>query len=595
MKSAHVLLLIALLWLFLGAFYYPKWDKPLTEATISWDVSGYYHYLPAIFIYKDLRQQHWMNDINTKYLPSPAYDQAFGHHNSGNKVNKYFAGQAVLYSPFFFVAHAYASLSEAYPADGYSKPYQVGIWFGSLLFAVLGLLLLRRLLLNYFTDEVVMFSLLALAVGTHWLEYAAITNAMNHAWLFTLLCLLILSSIRFYRRPDWIAAIGIGGSLGLAILTRPTEAIWVLVPLLWGFEGFQNRLDYLLVNWKRVLLAMVIVGLIGSIQLIYWKYAAGEWIVYSYGDQGFDWLQPKIWRGLMGVKIGWWTYTPMMFFVMLGWYGLYVKHRKIFWPCFIVSMLAIYITLSWSHFDSGGGLGQRNLIQVYPLMAFPLCALIEWLVQRKFGRWVILVVIGINAYYTGWWIHQAHKGGFFQAGQTNTPFFYNIVGRINPNRDFFKLLDNDEYFKGTPKNVSLIAENDFEQDSTYYTVTWPGGDVAICLNGEYQYYGPIAIPLTSSCNDWMRVEADFMIQSREWENWKFTQWIVEFKNGEEVIKTNSIRLQRLLTEDHVRKHLYFDVKIPEQSYDRCTMKLWNGTSEGQVLMDNLMVSCFQEN
>src|SRR6187551_215222 len=115
MKSSRAINYIAILWFGLGFLYYPKWDKPLSEATISWDVSGYYHYLPAIFIYKDIRQQNWMNAINEKYLPSPAYDQAFGHHDSGNKVNKYAIGQAVLYSPFFFAAHGYAKLTGDYP------------------------------------------------------------------------------------------------------------------------------------------------------------------------------------------------------------------------------------------------------------------------------------------------------------------------------------------------------------------------------------------------------------------------------------------------------------------------------------------------
>ena len=104
MKSSTSIIIIALVWAYLGFSYYPKWEKPWSEATISWDVSGYYHYLPAIFIYHDIKQQNWMNDINSKYLPSPAYDQAFGHHDSGNKVNKYAIGQAVLYSPFFFAA-----------------------------------------------------------------------------------------------------------------------------------------------------------------------------------------------------------------------------------------------------------------------------------------------------------------------------------------------------------------------------------------------------------------------------------------------------------------------------------------------------------
>ncbi len=593
MKSTHAVVIIAVVWFLLGSFYYSKWEKQYHEATISWDVSGYYHYLPAIFIYKDIRQQDWMHEINTKYLPSPAFDQAVGHNDSGNKVNKYMAGQAVLYTPFFLVSHMYASISKTYPADGYSKPYQVGIWFGSLLFSILGLLLLRILLLKYFNDQIVLLTLIALGLGTHWMEYASINNAMNHGWLFTLLCILILSTIRFYKQSDWLSVLGIGTSLGLAMLVRPTEAIWIMVPLLWGMSNLKERFSILLQEWKKVIAAVIISGFLVSIQLMYWKYAAGEWIVYTYADQGFNWLHPKIWRGLMGVRIGWWIYTPLMFLAMFGWYGLYKKHQNIFWSCFVTSILAVYITLSWSHFDSGGGLGQRNLIQIYPLMAFPLAIMIDWFIKNKYGKWILFIIIGLNLYYTGWWMHQAHKGGFFQAGQTTTPYFYKVVGRFHPNKDYLKLLDTREYFDGNPKATTLLYENDFEQDTAYFSLTWPGGDQAICLNGEYQSYGPIEIPITSSsCQEWLRCEAEFMIQSREWTGWKYTQWIVQFYRGEEVIKSNVIRLQRLITEDHIRSPLFFDVKIPTEAYDRCTMTVWNATSEGQVLMDNLKVSCF---
>ena len=43
--------------------YYPKWEQPDTEATLSWDVSGYYFYLPAIFIYQDLKQLSFKDQI----------------------------------------------------------------------------------------------------------------------------------------------------------------------------------------------------------------------------------------------------------------------------------------------------------------------------------------------------------------------------------------------------------------------------------------------------------------------------------------------------------------------------------------------------
>ena len=594
MKSSTSIILIAIVWFFLGFSYYPKWEKPWSEAAISWDVSGYYHYLPAIFIYHDIRQQAWMNDINQKYLPSPAQDQAFGHQNSGNKVNKYAIGQAVLFSPFFLVAHGYAKLTGSYPADGYSLPYQFAIWFGSLLFSILGLILLRRILLRYFDDEVVKLTLFGLAIGTHWMEYAAITNGMNHTWLFTLLCVLILSTMRFYKTADWTSVVGIGGSLGLAVLTRPTEIVWVLIPLLWGMTSVKARLAYMLSHWKKIAVAVIISGTIIFVQLAYWKYAAGEWIVYSYGDQGFNWLHPKIWRGLMGVNIGWWIYTPLMLLAMLGWYGVYKKHNTIFWPAFLTTMLAIYITLSWAHFEGGGGLGQRNLIQIYPLMAFPLAALIGWFYQTRVGRWSIIVIIAFNIYYTGWWINQAHKGGFFQAGQMTTPYFYNVVLRSNPDPDLFKLLDTKEYFQGAPQDLRPIYQIDFEQDTLFCSTDWPAGGKATCLNAEVQSFGPVNLPVSADCAQWIRLEADFLIQTHEWDVWKYAQWIVQFHHGDQAIKTNLIRVQRLIPVDQVATHLYFDVKVPSGPYDRCTMSIWNGGSTQSLLMDNLKVSCFKD-
>src|ERR1700741_363778 len=92
-----------------GLFYYPKWKQTATEATISWDVSGYYMYLPATFIYHDLEHCNFKDSILKKYTPTPDFQQAFLH-SSRNYVMKYPVGQAILLSPFFFGAHVYALL-----------------------------------------------------------------------------------------------------------------------------------------------------------------------------------------------------------------------------------------------------------------------------------------------------------------------------------------------------------------------------------------------------------------------------------------------------------------------------------------------------
>lgn len=286
--------------------YYPKWQMAKTEATISWDVSGYYFYLPALFIYKDLRKVEFRDSIVQQYEMSSGGYQAYDH-ESGNRVMKYSAGMALQYLPFFAIAHSVATFS-GYPADGFSRPYQMAISFGSLLMAFLGLFYLRKSLLRYFSDTATALTLVLIVAATNYLNYSAIDNAMTHNWLFSLYALLIWQSIRFYERPASWRAWCIGATVGLMALTRPTEIIAVLIPLLWGLEGSKplpERLQFFLSNrrgLKFLLLAGLGVAILGSIQLIYWKYVVGEWLVYSYQDQGFSWLLPHLWQGFLLVR-----------------------------------------------------------------------------------------------------------------------------------------------------------------------------------------------------------------------------------------------------------------------------------------------------
>ena len=142
-RSTFIYAIICVVILSTHYLYYPKWKKSSTEATLSWDVSGYYMYLPAIFIYKDIKQCGFFHDVRQKYRFTPDFQQAYRDHKSGNYVMKYSIGQALHYSPFFLIAHIWASNSEHYEADGFSLPYQFMISLGSLLisfFMVKGLL-----------------------------------------------------------------------------------------------------------------------------------------------------------------------------------------------------------------------------------------------------------------------------------------------------------------------------------------------------------------------------------------------------------------------------------------------------------------------
>ena len=85
-----------------------KWNNGGSQAVISWDVYGYYLYLPSFF-YDDLGDLNNYDYIHTTYHPgSDTKDQAFIQSETGKYVMNYSCGQAILELPAFAIGHYWA-------------------------------------------------------------------------------------------------------------------------------------------------------------------------------------------------------------------------------------------------------------------------------------------------------------------------------------------------------------------------------------------------------------------------------------------------------------------------------------------------------
>jgi hypothetical protein len=586
-----------------SVFYYPKWTKENSEATISWDVSGYYLYLPGALIYKDLKQLKWWEGIDAKYHPGPGMGQAFAH-PSGNWVMKYPLGQALQFLPWFSVAHLLAE-PLGYPADGFSRPYQAAISWGSLLIALLGLWFLRKVLKTYFSDQVVAMVLICLVFGSNYLEYAGITGAMTHNWLFTLYAILIFTTIQFYKRPGFAGAALIGLLVGWATITRPTEIISAIIPLFWGlnsWSGLKNRLAFFADNFSKVMLAGLLTGGMIFLQLAYWKYAADEWIVYSYQDQSFTWFPPHIEDVLWSARAGWLVYSPMMIFAVVGIFMLRKRLPEIFPTVFAYCMIALYITAAWDIWWYGGSLGQRAMVQAYPLWAFGLGAFIQWaygLNRQKIListlQWALVALAGSCIYLNLWWSHQAHKGGLFVGEQMTRAYMLKVLGRFDVERDRLKLLDTREEFSGRERqNVREIFNQNFESDTSVNSSTeLPiSGIRSLILNKEKQASPEFDLPIKSDEPGWVRAICTFRCDPREGDTWRMTRFLLRFRMGDKIVKDRLIRLQRHVDGSETRL-IFFDTSIPDLPFDRVSILFWNAESDKTIRIDDLKAEVFE--
>lgn len=593
--SLYALLTCLVLMTAVSFFYYPKWKKPGSEATISWDVSGYYMYLPATFIYRDIKHCSFKDSILNKYQPTPDFQQAF-QHTSGNYVMKYPAGQAIVMLPFFAAAHAYASVS-AYDADGFSLPYQFAISMGMLLIAFIGLWVLRKILLLYFSDAAAAITLLIVAFASNYFNYAAIDNGMVHNSLFTIYCLLVLTTIRFYTQPGIKGAVAVGVLIGLATLIRPTEIIAVILPLLWGVASvkeLQQRFVFFIKQFRLLFAAALSAAVVLSVQLIYWKYSSGEWVVYSYQDQGFSLLRPHLYRGMFSTNNGWITYTPVMILFFAGLPFLYKSYRSIFWPVLLFSGLFIYICFAWDIWWYGGSMGMRAMIQSYPVLLLAVAACAERVLSAKIsGKLIAVVFLFFCTYYNIWLTHQAHRGGLYRAGEMTDAYLKAIFlkWKADPQTQFFLDRADDA---GTEFNASSeLYSNNFDNESDQYATTnYAISGKSILLGKDRQSVPEYFFNLPVKQGSYVRCSATFRTERKEWNTWRMMQFIVKFYKADVMVDYKMVRVFRILNDNETRR-IYFDAKLPGGA-DKAAVLFWNAESDKPILIDDLKVFLLEE-
>lgn len=572
--------------------YYPKFNKQNTEATISYDVAGYYFYLPAIFIYHDVHHLKFQESIQEKYKFSDAEYQGV-RLDDGSYTMKYPIGSAVLYSPFFLMAHVFSSITGS-DADGFSRPYQFMLSMGCLFYAFLGLWFLRKLLLRYFNETTTGITILLLVAATNYLNYSAIDNAMPHCLLFTVYVFIIWFTIKFYGLPNYKYAMAIGLLCGLAIIIRPTDIISILIPVLWGIDSISKRFRFFILHYKKIICFLLAVFIVGSIQLIYWKITTGNFIFYSYEEQGFSWMHPHLMQGLTSYKKGWFIYTPFMLLIIPGFIFLYKKFRNIFWPIFIFNLLNIYISFSWDIWWYGGSLGQRSMVQSYALLVFPIAALIQVIVSSG-----IIVRIAVTGFclFTVWYnmvlTLQAHnKYGILDSDAMNRVYFWQVFGRTKIDPTEKRFLDTVQKHRGERIQVQEIYFNDIENDLVHIdSNSVLGGRKSLFVDANNQGTVPYAIPLPPSNLKWLRISADFYFPEKEWNTWKMPQFIISFMKDGAIIRSSMIRVHRLM-EQGEKKNLFFDVEIPKSEYNHIEFFLWNADGDKLTYMDNIKVESF---
>ncbi len=591
--SGYAYILCVVVMSYTSFVFFPRWQHEGSEAVTAYDVAGYYWYLPSIFVFHDLKHQGFKDTIIAKYRMVPNFEHAMQLPN-GNYVMKYSSGMSVMYLPFFTAAHLVAG-ALGYPRDGFSLPYQLAIQLGGFFMALLGLWYLRKLLLLFYSDAAVAISLLLLVLGTNYLNTAIIDVGMSHGWLFTIYVFLLLNSVYFHQTGQLRYAVRIGLLVGLATLTRPPEALCCLIPMLWGMDSLslaaiKKQLNFLLSKYKMLLVAAVCAAAVISIQVIYWKYVSGNWVVYSYGNQRLYFRSPNFFNYTFDAMSGWLRYTPMMLLAFVGllpfvWKG---KNRVAITTVFLVNY---YIVCCWSIWWYGG----RAMVQSYPVLMFPLASLVTLALDRKL-LWALLAPVMLVCAYVNFWITvNYHTPGLYDNSMMTTAYFWKVVGRWHVPEYTFFLKDGTEMFEGIPVNERLVWQKDFEGDTGIHRSTLPPiqGRQSLELNDSTKYVIEYKFGAGNLKAGWLRADADYYCDTMEYTLWNMSEFIVSLYKKGTLKKKNMIRAHRVLG-NGTTKTLSIYMDISTEKFDSVGIGFWNGYSPRKVLVDNIKVYTFDK-
>jgi hypothetical protein len=323
---------------------------------------------------------------------------------TGRHINFAPLGTALLWSPFFLLAHGGVLLARALgagvAADGFSAPYLWAVALGSWAYASAGLLLghdlLRRLGVE---DKVGAAAVVAAAWGTPALYYVTLAPGFSHAVSLFAVAALVWATLR--TPPEEVTArraalLGLLG--GLAALVREQDALVLLVPLGWLAAGALRT--------RRVGAALLAMGVVVATaaatfvpQLLAYKAVNGAYGPSRLVTRKMAWTSPHFLDVLLAPAHGLFAWSPVLLVAAAGLVVAVARRRD----AASLLLLAAFLLQAWINgavesWSQAGAFGSRRFVGLTVVFAWGLATLFA-LARPRLGPRGMTVAVALAV----WW------------------------------------------------------------------------------------------------------------------------------------------------------------------------------------------------
>jgi len=345
---------------------------------------------------------------------------------TGRHINFAPLGSALLWSPFYLLAHAAVHAARAFgapvAADGFSWPYVAAVCYASALYGLAGLLLVHDALRRHggMREPAATLAVAGLWLGTPLLYYMTVAPAFSHATGVFAVALLVWLSLRAAARPP--ASVGewalIGAAGGLAALVREQDGLFIVIPL--GILAFFTlaRNEFALaikpggpsgpprpparLSWKAGLVRGAAMGaaafLVFLPQLLAYRALTGRFGPSRLVARKMTWSSPHLLQVLFDPGHGLFAWSPLLLVAAAGLLFLLWRRRDLTVALLALALiLQVWINGAVESWTQAGAFGARRFVSSTPVFAWGLAALLAAVSPRR-DR---LAALGL-AFFVSW-------------------------------------------------------------------------------------------------------------------------------------------------------------------------------------------------
>jgi hypothetical protein len=327
---------------------------------------------------------------------------------TGRPINFASIGPAVLWSPFYLIAHVAVMAARAagsgIPADGFAWPYTAAAAYGSAVFGFFGLLLAHDALTRHggFSAPAATLSVAGLWLATPALYYLTLAPAFSHACSLFAVSLLLWLWLRARgsegetRAPigQW-ALVGLAG--GLCGLVREQDALYLVVPaagLCWDAVRRRDAPGFVMPAFVMGACA----ALVFVPQLLAYRAINGGFGPSRHVTQKMNFLSPHFFQVLFDPGHGLFVWAPLLFVAAVG-LVLLVSRRHAIAACLAAGLLLqFWINGAVESWSQAGAFGSRRFVSATPVFAWGLAAVLA-LVLPRLRTGVVAAVLALFV----WW------------------------------------------------------------------------------------------------------------------------------------------------------------------------------------------------